>query len=279
MDSLTETQFMPLVRPAARGEVIHEEAREQHQVLGTRVDVVDYEEATETLIRWAERGASRYYCACNIHMVMEGFDDWGFQALVNDADLVTADSIGVVAALSLLRRQQTSRVCGPDLTLKVCEAAAAAGLPIGLYGATEACLANLEHRLRQMFPALEVACRIAPPFRELTEEEQWGHIEAINQSGARILLVGLGCPKQERWMAAHKGRVKAVMMGVGAAFDFHSGQKRRAPVWMRRLGMEWLFRLLQEPRRLWKRNLKHAPRFLMRVGYVAAMTWRHGVTA
>jgi N-acetylglucosaminyldiphosphoundecaprenol N-acetyl-beta-D-mannosaminyltransferase len=143
------------------------------------------------------------------------------------------------------------------------ERAARENVPIGLYGGTPEMLEDLVKILKARFPGLKVACHIAPPFRPLTLEEDKTFTQEIETSGAKILFVGIGCPKQERWMEAHKHRVTAVMVGVGAAFDFHAGQVRQAPRWMQLAGLEWAFRLLMEPRRLWKRYAKHNPRFVM----------------
>jgi N-acetylglucosaminyldiphosphoundecaprenol N-acetyl-beta-D-mannosaminyltransferase len=136
----------------------------------------------------------------------------------------------------------------------LCERAEGERLPVVCYGSTDATLALLDARLRAAFPTLKVVME-SPPFRALTAEEDTAAVERINTSGAGIVFVGLGCPKQERWMAEHRGRVNAVMIGVGAAFDFHAGTVQRAPAWMRDNGLEWLHRLASEPRRLWKRYL------------------------
>jgi N-acetylglucosaminyldiphosphoundecaprenol N-acetyl-beta-D-mannosaminyltransferase len=233
-----------------------------HFILGMRVEATDYARATDQIVRWAREGTSRSVCAANVHMVMEAFDDPAFRAVVNGADLVTSDGVPLVWALKALGVGHATRVYGPDLTLHVCRAAAAAGLPIGLYGGTPDSLDAFTAVLAQRFPGLQVACRIAPPFRPPTPEEDAADTAALAASGARIVFVGIGCPKQEKWMAAHRDRLPAVMLGVGAAFDFHAGRVRQAPAWMQRAGLEWLFRLLMEPRRLWKRYAKQNPRFL-----------------
>jgi N-acetylglucosaminyldiphosphoundecaprenol N-acetyl-beta-D-mannosaminyltransferase len=196
-------------------------------------------------------------------MVMEGYDDSRFRAVVNDADLVTSDGVPLVWVLRILGVHRQQRVYGPDLTLHVCEAATEKGLPIALYGGTQDTLAEMSRNLCDRYPRLHIASALAPPFRELTPAEDETYTSQIIQSGATIVLVGLGCPKQERWMANHRGLIPAVMIGVGAAFDFHSGRVRQAPAWMQKIGLEWLFRLLMEPRRLWKRYLKHNPRFAL----------------
>jgi N-acetylglucosaminyldiphosphoundecaprenol N-acetyl-beta-D-mannosaminyltransferase len=228
-----------------------------------RVDPTSYEEATEKVLAWAAAEESRYVCVANVHMVMEAHDDPSFRALVNAADLVTPDGMPLVWMLRKLGYPHQERVCGPELTSRVCAEAARRGAPVGFYGGHPEALKALVRNLSARFPGLRVVYAYSPPFRPLTPEEDERVTEEINASGARILFVGLGCPKQEWWMAEHKGRVRAVMLGVGAAFDFHAGRVRQAPVWMQRAGLEWLFRLVQEPRRLWRRYLKHNPRFLL----------------
>jgi N-acetylglucosaminyldiphosphoundecaprenol N-acetyl-beta-D-mannosaminyltransferase len=195
-------------------------------------------------------------------MVMEAFDDQIFQDIINSADLVTPDGMPLVWGIRQLGVRGATRVYGPTLTLHVCHAAAENDIPIALYGGTEQSLSAFIAFLNDSFPGIQVVCGIAPPFRQLSAEEDDVFTRKIAESGARILLVGIGCPKQERWMAEHKSKISAVMLGVGAAFDFHSGRVRQAPPVMQRMGLEWLFRLISEPRRLWKRYLKHNPRFV-----------------
>jgi N-acetylglucosaminyldiphosphoundecaprenol N-acetyl-beta-D-mannosaminyltransferase len=156
-----------------------------------------------------------------------------------------------------------TRVYGPDLMLTVIEAAAREHVAIGLLGGKPQVLDELMKRLAAKFPALDIVYHFSPPFRPLDHTEDARIIDDINQSGARILFVGLGCPRQEMWMAEHAGKVRAVMLGVGAAFDFHAGAVRQAPGWMQRTGLEWAFRFSQEPARLWRRYLYHNPRFML----------------
>jgi N-acetylglucosaminyldiphosphoundecaprenol N-acetyl-beta-D-mannosaminyltransferase len=234
---------------------------ESRLVLGTRVDATAYEDAAERVCRWARRGESRMVCCANVHGVMEAYDDPAFRAVMNGADLVTADGMPLAWALRLLGVRGAPRVYGPDLMLAVCACAERERIPVGLYGGTPAALAALEAVLACRFPALRVAYRASPPFRPLTDAERAEARRAVAASGARILFVGLGCPKQERWMAEERGRTPAVMLGVGAAFDFIAGAKEQAPPLLGRLGLEWAFRLAHEPRRLWRRYLVHNPRF------------------
>ncbi|HTS18630.1 MAG TPA: WecB/TagA/CpsF family glycosyltransferase [Verrucomicrobiae bacterium] len=240
----------------------------QHRfILGTRVDATSYADATARIVSWAQAGDSRYVCVCGVHGVMEGHDAAEFQKVSNGADLVTPDGMPLVWALRRLGIKDQNRVYGPDLTLNVLRAAEDAGISVGLYGGTAEVLDALRKTYQERFPKLQIAYSYSPPFRPLTHEEDEAVVKAINASGARILLVGLGCPKQEYWVAAHRDRVKAVMVAVGAAFDFHAGRVRQAPRWMQRSGLEWLFRLLMDPRRLWRRYFKNNPRFMWLVAW------------
>jgi N-acetylglucosaminyldiphosphoundecaprenol N-acetyl-beta-D-mannosaminyltransferase len=232
------------------------------RVLGMRVDATSYEDASRRVLRWAREGRSGYVCVATVHMTMEAFDSAAFRQVVNRADLVTPDGRPLVWALRSLGVRGASQVRGTDLTTYVVERAARENVPIGMYGGTPELLEVFGHVLKTRYPEIRVVCQIAPPFRPLTPEEDEAVTREIVASGARVLFVGLGCPKQEKWMVAHKGRIPAVMLGVGAAFDFHTGRVRQAPRWMQVAGVEWVFRLLMDPRRLWKRYAKHNPRFV-----------------
>lgn len=231
-------------------------------IIGMRVDATSYEHATRRILEWAHEPVGRRVCVANVHMVMEAHGDAAFRRIVNTADLVTPDGMPLVWALRLFGVDDATRVYGPTLMLHVCEAAAKAQVPIALYGGTDARLRDVVHVLETRFPGIQIPCRIAPPFRPLTAEEDATFSEEIRQSGARIVFVGIGCPKQEQWMAAHQDRIPAVLLGVGAAFDFHSGRVPQAPSWMQDMGLEWFFRILMEPGRLWKRYATHNPAFV-----------------
>lgn len=232
------------------------------RILGMRVDATSYADAAATVVGWAGRGESRTVAVATVNNVIECRDDPGYLDVMNGADLVTPDGMPLVWALRLLGVRDATRVYGPDLTPVLCEAAARAGIPVGFYGGEPAVLDRLVEVMRARTPALEVAYAYSPPFRALSPQEEGAIVDEINGSGARILFVGLGAPKQERWIAWHRGKVDAVMVGVGAAFDFLAGRKRQAPAWMQRAGLEWLFRLVQEPRRLWRRYAYRNPRFV-----------------
>lgn len=231
-------------------------------VLGIRLDATSYYHATKEIVDWLSHENGRYICFANVHMLMEAYDVPEFAALVNSADLVTPDGMPLVWMMRLKGQRAQPRVYGPTLMLHVLEAAAREGLPIGFYGSSPLVLQSLSERMSQRFPGLKIAYSFSPPYREIEKDEDARIIEDINGSNARILFVGLGCPKQEIWMAERRGKINAVMLGMGAAFDFHAGLKPQAPGWLQKIGLEWLFRLLTEPRRLWKRYLVHNPRFV-----------------
>jgi N-acetylglucosaminyldiphosphoundecaprenol N-acetyl-beta-D-mannosaminyltransferase len=236
---------------------------ESDYILGTKIDPTSYNDASNLIIAWAEQKQSRYVCVATVNNVMESYDAADFQRVMNQADLVTPDGMPLVWGLRLLGHKSATRVYGPDLTPVILEKAASKGIPVGFYGGSPEVLRSLHNVISVRFPKLRIAYAWSPPYRPLTLEEDTKVIETINSSGARILFIGLSTPKQDCWMAAHKTRVQAVMVGVGAAFDFLVGAKRQCPRWMMNLGLEWLFRLATEPRRLWKRYLKHNPRFLV----------------
>jgi len=230
-------------------------------ILGIQVGVTTYKESISLILDWAVNGQSRYVCVANVHMVMEAYDDATFQNIVNQADLVVPDGMPVVWILRRIGYSLEDRVYGPTLMLKVLKTAARHGIPVGFYGGAPDVSARLAENIQNRYHDLQVVYQCSPPFRDLTPEEDKAIVQDIEASQTRILFVGLGCPKQELWMAAHVDRMQVVMLGVGAAFDFHAGKIRQAPNWLQNKGLEWLFRLFTEPGRLWKRYLKHNPRF------------------
>jgi len=230
-------------------------SRVRVSVLNAPIDVVTWPAALERLHVWARHRESRYVCITNAHSVVTASQDKSFHAVLSGADMVTADGAPVAWMLRRLGYAQQERINGPDLMLRYCEQAAALEESIYLYGGKSETLALLQSTLTRRFPGLKIAGAYSPPFRALTAEEDEAVVAAINASGAGVVWVSLGCPKQERWIAEHRGRVNAVMIGVGAAFDYHAGTLPRAPVWMQNFGLEWLHRLCSEPKRLWRRYL------------------------
>lgn len=222
-------------------------------VIGVPIDAVTWRQALDRLHVWAQRRESRYVCICNVHSVVTARQDEAFGRVVCEADMATPDGAPVAWMLRRLGMAGQERINGPDLMWKYCAEAVSRGTSIYLYGSTDRTLELLQARLREAYPGLRIAGAWSPPFRALSPEEDEEAVRRINESGAGIVFVSLGCPKQEKWMAEHRGRVRAVMVGVGAAFDFHAGVIRRAPAWAQRYGLEWLHRLCSEPRRLWKR--------------------------
>jgi N-acetylglucosaminyldiphosphoundecaprenol N-acetyl-beta-D-mannosaminyltransferase len=230
-------------------------SRKRIKIIGTFIDALDWQTALGTLSAWASAHESRYVCICNVHSVVTVQHDADFCRTVNAADLATPDGAPVAWMLSHLGFFYQQRINGPDLMWKYCEQAASRGESIFLYGNKRTTLEVLQKRLLEAFPGLRIAGAYSPPFRALTDEEDDAVTAMINASGAGTVWVSLGCPKQEKWMAAHRGHINAVMIGVGAAFDYHAGTISRAPAWMQNAGLEWFYRLCSEPRRLWKRYL------------------------
>jgi len=245
------------------------------RLLGVRVDATDYAEAAERILAMAEAGGGMT-CVASVHPVMEAWDDPGFARILNGAELVTPDGVPLVWSLRALGLREATRVYGPDLTPRVCQEAARRGVPVGFYGGTPPVLEALTRRLADEIPGLRIAFAVAPPISDAEVAVDPRVAQAIEDSGARVLFVGLGCPKQERWMAAHREALSCALVGVGAAFDFLAGAKPQAPAWMQRAGLEWLFRLACEPRRLWRRYLWNNPRFALHMALQIARARRGG---
>jgi N-acetylglucosaminyldiphosphoundecaprenol N-acetyl-beta-D-mannosaminyltransferase len=231
-------------------------------ILGVRIHAVTPDAAVQRILEWARAGESRYVCFADVNLIVAAHADAEFARIINGAALATPDGMPLVAALRLLGIDAT-RTCGPDSMPLVLAAAERDGVSVGFYGGDEITLDKVLARIRAEHPRLHVAYSYSPPFRALAPDEDATVTAALAASGAQIVFVGLGCPKQERWMAAHSAQVPAVMLGVGAAFDFFAGTVPRAPVWIQRAGLEWAARLMREPARLWRRYLLHNPRFLV----------------
>lgn len=224
-------------------------------ILRTRVSETDYVSACDRIQTLAQSQQSSYIIAANVHVVMTAYWQKQYRQIVNSAALVTPDGMPLVWGMRSLGAKRQQRVYGPDLMMAWCDRAQTQDLSIYLYGSTPQTLKKLSANLQNTFPRLKIAGTHSPPFRSLSREEEAADVERIRQSGAAVVLVGLGCPKQEEWMHRQLGQLNAVMIGVGAAFSFHSGEISQAPRWMMRFGLEWLFRLYQEPGRLWTRYL------------------------
>lgn len=235
-------------------------------VLGVGIDAVDYEAAAARILAAARERRPFAASALAVHGVMTGVADPAHRARLNGFDLLTPDGQPVRWAMRLTGQANLpDRVYGPFLTLRVCEAAAAEGLGVFLFGATAETLARLETALGERFPGLRIVGRQPSRFRRVTEAERDADAAAIRETGAALVLVGLGCPRQEVWAWEMRDRVGVPLLAVGAAFDFLAGRQRMAPAWMQRGGLEWLFRLASEPRRLWQRYLLLNPWFCWRL--------------
>ena len=237
-------------------------SRLQGEVIGTLVDVLSWDLTIQKIFDWAKRRESRSVCFCNVHSVVTATRDTDHANALSRADMVAADGAPVAWALRSAGHKQ-QRISGPDVMLRCCELAAETQTPIFFFGSTEETLKRLTENLRRQWPDIKIAGYLSPPFRPLSRDEDAKIVQRINDSGAAIVWVGLGCPKQEAWIAEHLGSVKGVMIGVGAAFDFHAGIVKRAPLWMQRSGLEWLHRLSQDPRRLARRYATTNTRFIL----------------
>lgn len=238
------------------------EKKNRVRVVSLFPDVVNHDSIIEKIADLVEQGNGGYVCFSTVHMVMESHDDQTFGAKVNAADLIVTDGMPLVWMQKIQGRKQASRVRANDLMISLCAYASRENLKVGFYGGRQEVIDGILKRAKNDFPNLQITYAFSPPFRPLTQEEDAEIIRKINESGTQILFMGLGCPKQENWMAAHKEKLKAVMLGVGASFDFYAGNVKESPEWMGRLGLEWLYRLTQEPKRLWRRYLVLNPRFM-----------------
>lgn len=235
-------------------------------ILGVGVSAINMAMALETIEGWIARRRPCYVCVTGVHGVMESQRDEELRRIHNRAGLVTPDGMPLVWLSRLKGLGHVERVYGPHLMLAICERSVSKGYRHFFYGGAEGLPEQLAVVLQNRFPGLQVVGTFSPPFRPLTAEEDEQIVQMINENRPDIVWIGLSTPKQERWMAEHTHRLNApVLIGVGAAFDFLSGRKPQAPRWMQRAGLEWLFRLLTEPRRLWRRYLINNPLFVMLV--------------
>lgn len=238
----------------------------QFSVLGVRIDAVDYEGAVSRILRAARSGDPCATAALATHGVMEGYDDPVHRRRLNGLDLVVPDGQPVRWALRWLHDVHLpDRVYGPRLMMGTLRACAEESLPVYFYGSTEETVERLVANLRERLPDLVVAGAEPSKFRRLSREESGDLTERIRRSEARVVFVGLGCPRQEVWAYEYRDRLSVPILAVGAAFDFHAGTLAQAPDWMQSSGFEWFYRLTREPRRLWRRYLILGPRYLKAV--------------
>lgn len=235
-------------------------------VLGVGIHAITLTDAVKRIREWIRGGSREYVSVCAVHTVMECRNDAALRRIVNSAGLAAPDGMPLVWLGALSSPDPVSRVYGPSLMLALCEVSRHDGTRHYFYGGEPGVARRLADRLCERFPGLTVAGTCSPPYRPLTPEEDAGMVDRINAARPHIVWVGLGTPKQDLWMASHRSMIEApVLIGVGAAFDFHSGRLRQAPPWIQNVGLEWLFRLLQEPRRLWFRYLVYNPLFVAQI--------------
>lgn len=232
-------------------------------ILGVSINAQTLAEATETLCGWVADHSRRYVCTCPVYTLMMCREHPNVMAAVNNADMVTADGMPIVWLQRRHGFPDAERVYGPDLMLALCAATANTGVSHYFWGGLPGVPETLAARLTERFPGLTIAGVYSPPISDVGDQPDREAVQRLNESGASIVWVGLGSPKQDLWMALHRPALNApLLIGVGAAFDLLAGTKRQAPVWMQRSGLEWLYRLLQEPRRLGRRYLVYNPRFM-----------------
>jgi len=231
-------------------------------VIGSPVTAAPFDRQIEMMLEWASKRVSKVVCVANVHMLTEAYWHPEFHTVLARADLVTPDGMPLVWMMNLMGAQHQNRVAGLDIMLSLCQQAPQRHVKVFFLGSEASILEQMRKRLERDFPALEIAGMEPLPFRPLTGAEDAAIIQKIHDSQAGIVLVALGCPKQEYWMEQHKDKIHAVMIGVGGVFPVYAGVHQRAPVWMRNLGLEWFYRLVQEPRRLWKRYSTTIPLFV-----------------
>jgi N-acetylglucosaminyldiphosphoundecaprenol N-acetyl-beta-D-mannosaminyltransferase len=232
------------------------------KIIGNPVTALSFEAQVALMLNWARDRVSKVVCIANVHMLIEAHHNQTFASILQSADLVTPDGMPLVWMLRLLGVSKQDRVAGPDVLIALCHKAVAQGVSLFFLGSEAAILEEMRSRLTKECPNLKIAGMEPLPFRPLTAAEDEAVVEMLNNSGAGIVLVSLGCPKQEVWMANHRDRVKAVMVGLGGAFPMYAQIYPRAPHFVQSLGLEWFYRLLQEPRRLWGRYISTIPIFL-----------------
>lgn len=237
---------------------------QRHNILGVNISATNLELTITAIDEWMSRKESHYVCVTSVHGIIESQTDDNLRQIHNQAGLVTPDGMPLVWLTRLNGFQNVERVYGPDLMYALCKHSIQKGYRHFFYGGEPGIPEKLERNLKRRLPGLDIVGTYSPPFRSLTTEEDEQIVEMINEQKPDIVWVGLSTPKQEKWMAEHVGRLSATtLIGVGAAFDYLSNNKKQAPRWIRHTGFEWLYRLIVEPRRLWRRYLKIVPLFII----------------
>lgn len=263
----TNTVLMPLLQPKVLSSQTSTAQRAkplpEQQVLNTTVTALRFKNAMGTIVQWAHRRESKAVCVANVHMLMEAYWHQKFAHDLQNADMVTPDGMPLVWMMRLLGHKRQDRVAGMDILQSLCQQASEENIKVFFLGSQQSVLDRMRTRLEKEYPNLDIAAMKPLPFRPLTPSEDEALIEEIHESGAGLVFLSLGCPKQEKWMAEHQGQIKAVMIGLGGAFPVYAGLKKWAPRWVRQAGLEWLYRLVQEPKRLFSRYFQTIPPFLL----------------
>lgn len=226
----------------------------KNKVIESFISIGTYKSFIDKLVNLSTHQTSSYVCVANVHMLIEGYKDPVFQQIINQADITTPDGMPVAKAIKWLYGIEQERVAGMGLMPDLMKTSEEKGLSIFLYGSTDDVLKKILSKVKREFPSLECNA-YSPPFRTLLDEEKNNIITMINEKNPTFVFVALGCPKQEKWMAEHQGLINSCMIGLGGAFEVYAGIKKRAPIWMQKASLEWLYRLIQDPKRLWKRYL------------------------
>ncbi len=232
------------------------------RVIGSPITALPFTHQIDLMLEWASKRLSKVVCVANVHMLMEAHSKPDFADVLLEADMVTPDGMPLVWLMKLMGERKQDRVAGMDILIALAQRVPLKNVSVFFLGSERKTLENIRKRLKHEFPKIKIAGIEPLPFRPLTPEEDGAIIQKINHSGAGIVFVSLGCPKQEIWMHQHKNQIQAVMIGLGGAFDVYAGVKKWAPPWIRHIGLEWLYRLAQEPKRLWRRYYETIPPFL-----------------
>lgn len=232
------------------------------EVIGSPITAASFNSQIGKILEWATKSESKYVCVANVHMLMEAYWHTEFATVLSHADLVTPDGTPLVWMMKLLGARAQNRVAGLDILLAVCQLASQQNIRVFFLGSQTTILEAMRVKLEREFPQLQIAGMEPLPFRPLTLAEDDEIVRKIHDSSAGVVFVSLGCPKQEYWMSAHKGKIRAVTIGLGGAFPVFAGIHKKAPVYIQKLGFEWLYRLIQEPRRLWRRYSSTIPPFI-----------------
>jgi len=235
----------------------------RNNVLKSSISTGSYQEFINEIFFLVRYKIPSYVCFANVHMVVEGHQDPEFQTIINNANIVAPDGKPISLFLKYFSKLKQDRVCGMDILPDLLKQAELSGKSVYFYGSTQSLLNKITKKANLEYPLLKISGSFSPPFKNLSEEENRIALKKINDTSPDLVFVALGCPKQEKWMAANRNKIGACLLGVGQAFNVYAGVEKRLPIWMRNLSLEWMYRLYLEPQRLWKRYLVTNSYFLL----------------